>query len=298
MSIAGDRAVLVIPRFGPGDDPDPRRLAVDALHRRLAAGADHRHREARSRSSAPATSGCIAGAIGYWAFDNAVLWATFHAFGYTPEISIVLMGYLIGQLGGLLPIPGGIGGIDGGLIGTLIVYGAPAAVVAAAVLAYRDDPVLAAADRRRDRLLQPAPRHAPRRRAGDAARPPRERRLRAQGRRPRLDRPGRALACRRCDPGSQSSLALVAVSAGAVAAAAATDAERGIGFELKRTSITPRHPTFDAKREIRLHYGFAATRAGRPADRGAPGGERQASSASTGSGTRGRAAASPASGTA
>ena len=54
-------------------------------------------------------------------------------------------------------------------------------------------------------------------------------------------------------------LALVSVSAGAVAQGA-TDAERGIGFELKRTSITPRHPTFDAKREIRLHYGFAATR--------------------------------------
>jgi uncharacterized membrane protein YbhN (UPF0104 family) len=47
------------------------------------------------------------------------------------------MGYLIGQLGGLLPIPGGVGGIDGGLIGTLIVYGAPAAGTAAAVLAYR-----------------------------------------------------------------------------------------------------------------------------------------------------------------
>ena len=47
------------------------------------------------------------------------------------------MGYLIGQLGGLLPIPGGVGGIDGGLIGTLIVYGAPAATTAAAVLAYR-----------------------------------------------------------------------------------------------------------------------------------------------------------------
>ena len=43
----------------------------------------------------------------------------------------------LGQLGGLLPIPGGIGGIDGGLIGTLIVYGAPAAATAAAVLAYR-----------------------------------------------------------------------------------------------------------------------------------------------------------------
>ena len=47
------------------------------------------------------------------------------------------MGYLIGQLGGLLPLPGGIGGIDGGLIGTLIVYGVDAAGVAAAVLAYR-----------------------------------------------------------------------------------------------------------------------------------------------------------------
>ena len=41
------------------------------------------------------------------------------------------MGYLIGQLGGLLPLPGGIGGIDGGLIGALIVFGLPAATTAA-----------------------------------------------------------------------------------------------------------------------------------------------------------------------
>ncbi len=79
----------------------------------------------------------LAGALGYWAFDNAVLWATFRAFGFSPEISVVLIGYLIGQLGGLLPIPGGVGGIDGGLIGALIIYGTPAAVTVAAVLAYR-----------------------------------------------------------------------------------------------------------------------------------------------------------------
>ena len=79
----------------------------------------------------------IAGSLGYWAFDNAVLWACFKAFGESPPITLVLMGYLIGQLGGLLPIPGGIGGIDGGLIGTMIVYGLPAAATAAAVLAYR-----------------------------------------------------------------------------------------------------------------------------------------------------------------
>ena len=79
----------------------------------------------------------LTGAIGYWAWDNAVLWATYHAVGADAPLSIVLMGYVIGQLGGLLPLPGGVGGIDGGLIGTLIVYGAPAAATAAAVLAYR-----------------------------------------------------------------------------------------------------------------------------------------------------------------
>ncbi len=79
----------------------------------------------------------VAGAIGYWAFDNAVIWACFKAFGESPAITLVLMGYLIGQLGGLLPIPGGIGGIDGGLIGALVVFGLPAASTAAAVLAYR-----------------------------------------------------------------------------------------------------------------------------------------------------------------
>jgi uncharacterized protein (TIRG00374 family) len=79
----------------------------------------------------------IGGSLGYWFFDNLVLWATFHAIGTTPPFTVVLMAYLIGQLGGLLPIPGGIGGIDGGLIGTFIVYGVAAAPTAAAVLAYR-----------------------------------------------------------------------------------------------------------------------------------------------------------------
>src|SRR5213078_2168287 len=71
------------------------------------------------------------------AWDNAALLATFHAFGSTPPLSVIVMGYLIGQMGGLLPLPGGIGGIDGGLIGTLVVYGAPAAATTAAVVFYR-----------------------------------------------------------------------------------------------------------------------------------------------------------------
>ncbi len=55
-------------------------------------------------------------------------------------------------------------------------------------------------------------------------------------------------------------LALIAVMLVASGAEARTSADRGVGFELRRTSISPKHPTFAAKRKIRLHYRFAATR--------------------------------------
>jgi murein DD-endopeptidase MepM/ murein hydrolase activator NlpD len=38
----------------------------------------------------------------------------------------------------------------------------------------------------------------------------------------------------------------------------ATTADRGVGFELRETSISPKHPLFDGERKIALHYGFAA----------------------------------------
>jgi uncharacterized membrane protein YbhN (UPF0104 family) len=136
LSIAVIAAVLAIPRLGPGRDPAPdaSRLARGAAATRRAVidGTAGAVEILRSRDAL-----VLVGSIGYWAFDNAVLWATYHAVGADVPIAVILMGYLIGQLGGLLPIPGGIGGIDGGLIGTLIVYGAPAAPTAAAVLAYR-----------------------------------------------------------------------------------------------------------------------------------------------------------------
>jgi uncharacterized membrane protein YbhN (UPF0104 family) len=79
----------------------------------------------------------ILGSLGYWAFDNVVLWACFRAFGSAPPITVILMGYLLGQLGGLLPLPGGLGGVEGGLVGTLVLYGVALAPAFAAVLAYR-----------------------------------------------------------------------------------------------------------------------------------------------------------------
>jgi uncharacterized membrane protein YbhN (UPF0104 family) len=128
--------VLAIPRLGPGRDPGPdaskTRRATISARRAIIGGTGEAVVILRSRNVA-----VLAGAIGYWAFDNAVLWATFQAVGADVPLSVVLMGYLIGQLGGLLPLPGGVGGIDGGLIGTLVVFGAPAAATTAAVLAYR-----------------------------------------------------------------------------------------------------------------------------------------------------------------
>ena len=79
----------------------------------------------------------VLGSLGYWAFDNLVLWACFRGFGVHVALVVVLMGYLIGQLGGLLPIPGGLGGVEGGLVGTLVVYGVSLRDAVAAVLAYR-----------------------------------------------------------------------------------------------------------------------------------------------------------------
>ena len=129
-------ALVVVPRAGPGHDPalSATRLVrgIAAARRAIVTGTREALQILRTGNRR-----VLAGSLGYWAFDNAVLWASFHAFGFSPPLMIVLMGYLIGQLGGLLPIPGGIGGIDGGLIATLIVYGAPAAATAAAVLAYR-----------------------------------------------------------------------------------------------------------------------------------------------------------------
>jgi uncharacterized membrane protein YbhN (UPF0104 family) len=81
--------------------------------------------------------GVIVGSVGTMVFDLVTLGACFRAFGAHPAVGVLVLGYLIGQLGGNIPVPGGIGGVDGGLIGTFALYHAPLATATAAVLAYR-----------------------------------------------------------------------------------------------------------------------------------------------------------------
>ena len=73
--------------------------------------------------------------MAYYAFDNAVLWAAFHAYGNAPPVSVIVMGYLVGSFGAAVPVPAGLGAVEGGLIGALVLYGAPAASASAKALA-------------------------------------------------------------------------------------------------------------------------------------------------------------------
>jgi uncharacterized protein (TIRG00374 family) len=79
----------------------------------------------------------IGGILAYLVFDIMILWAGFRAFGAAPPVAILGIAYLIGELGGLIPVPGGIGGVDLGLVGTFVLYHVPITAAASAVLAYR-----------------------------------------------------------------------------------------------------------------------------------------------------------------
>jgi uncharacterized membrane protein YbhN (UPF0104 family) len=51
-------------------------------------------------------------------------------------VAALVLGYTIGYLANAVPVPGGLGVLDGGLAAALLVYGAPAGHIAAAVLVY------------------------------------------------------------------------------------------------------------------------------------------------------------------
>jgi uncharacterized membrane protein YbhN (UPF0104 family) len=79
----------------------------------------------------------LLGAIAWWAFDISVLWACFHAFGSPPVLTVIIMSYFLGMVGNLLPLPGGLGGVEGGMIGAFAAFGVELNLAVLAVLSYR-----------------------------------------------------------------------------------------------------------------------------------------------------------------
>jgi uncharacterized membrane protein YbhN (UPF0104 family) len=78
----------------------------------------------------------LAGAVAYLWFDIAVLWASFSAFGAAPPVGALTAAFILGYLANVAPIPGGIGALDAGLTGALVLYGVDAISAAAAVVVY------------------------------------------------------------------------------------------------------------------------------------------------------------------
>jgi len=77
------------------------------------------------------------GTVSWWGFNIAVLYAAFRAFGNAPPVAVLIQAYFVGLLANLLPLPGGIGGVDGGMIGALVAFGVTGSLALIAVLVYR-----------------------------------------------------------------------------------------------------------------------------------------------------------------
>src|SRR5271165_1434907 len=76
-------------------------------------------------------------AVPAWGFEIGILWASFRAFGSSPPVAVLIMGFYVGTLANTLPLPGGIGGVEGGMIGAFIGFGVDGSLAVLAVLAYR-----------------------------------------------------------------------------------------------------------------------------------------------------------------
>jgi uncharacterized protein (TIRG00374 family) len=109
------------------------KLAQKAANAPAAASAGMRDALAHLLSRDPA----LLGAILFWAFQVLVLWAAFKAFGDAPPAAVLVQAFFCGMLGNLLPMPGGVGGVEGGMIGALVAFDVDGGLAVVAVLVFR-----------------------------------------------------------------------------------------------------------------------------------------------------------------
>jgi uncharacterized protein (TIRG00374 family) len=109
------------------------RLARKLANAPAAASSGMRDALAHLRSGDPA----LFGAIVFWGCQILVLWAAFRAFGEAPPWAVLVQAFFVGMLGNLLPMPGGVGGVEGGMIGAFAAFGVDSGLAVVAVLVYR-----------------------------------------------------------------------------------------------------------------------------------------------------------------
>jgi uncharacterized membrane protein YbhN (UPF0104 family) len=121
--------VLSLPRWV---DPLARRAGDHGRLATLLHGASESIREARRLMVKPDWRNV--GPTLYLLADITVLDVCLNAVGPAPPFAAVVLAYQIGYLANVIPVPGGIGVLDSGLVGMLVLYGAKATPATAAVL--------------------------------------------------------------------------------------------------------------------------------------------------------------------
>ena len=146
-ALFGTAVIVIVVSMLFADEPTERFLLrrADAAHGRLERWL--RRAAALPRSLQSGLEAAIAmfrrrdpsvlGAVVAWGFDIGTLWASFRAFGPAPPVAVLVMGYYVGTLANTLPLPGGIGGVEGGMIGSFLAFGVNGSLAVLAVLAYR-----------------------------------------------------------------------------------------------------------------------------------------------------------------
>jgi uncharacterized membrane protein YbhN (UPF0104 family) len=76
------------------------------------------------------------GAVGFLWLDVAALWAACRATGHPLGVLALALAYFIGYLASMIPMPAGLGVLDSGLAGALVLYGFSPAASVGAVLVY------------------------------------------------------------------------------------------------------------------------------------------------------------------
>lgn len=76
------------------------------------------------------------GAAGFLCLDMAALWASCRATGHPLGVLALALAYFIGYLATMIPMPAGLGVLDSGLAGALVLYGFSPAASVGAVLVY------------------------------------------------------------------------------------------------------------------------------------------------------------------
>jgi uncharacterized membrane protein YbhN (UPF0104 family) len=120
--------------------------------RRMAAGHGRGARLAARAASIPEVAGkaartaagmvrerpaLVGWALLWWAADVAVLDVCFRAFGQAPALGVLILGYFLGHIGNLVPVPGGIGGVEGGMVGVFVACGMPISLAIVGTIAYQ-----------------------------------------------------------------------------------------------------------------------------------------------------------------